>query len=118
MFDHLVPVAGTVIFGTDHQTATFPRAAEDSLQNIDELLFILKNPVQLHKDVSDGYHEMDEQCWSQSHLVIVTSAKVDHHVLIAEEEHDSAGIVQLIHDVEIGHLRFALASSYITCRTK
>ena len=37
-------------------------------------------------------------------LVVVTRAEVDHDVLVAEEEHDGAGVVQLVHVVEVRHL--------------
>jgi hypothetical protein len=39
-------------------------------------------------------------------LVIVTGAQIDHDVLVAKKEHDGAGIVQLIHLVEVRHLRY------------
>jgi hypothetical protein len=37
-------------------------------------------------------------------LVVVACAQIDHDVLVAEEEHDGAGIVQLVHLVEVRHL--------------
>jgi len=37
-------------------------------------------------------------------LVVVSGSKVDHDVLVAEEEHDGARVVQLVHVVEVGHL--------------
>lgn len=39
-------------------------------------------------------------------LVVVTGAEIDHDVLVSEEEHHGAGVVQLVHVVEVGHLRF------------
>lgn len=39
-----------------------------------------------------------------AYFVVVASAKIYHHVLIAEEEHDGARVVQLVHDVEVGNL--------------
>ena len=38
-------------------------------------------------------------------LVVVARAQVDHDVLVAEEEHHRAGVVQLVHVVEVRHLR-------------
>jgi hypothetical protein len=37
-------------------------------------------------------------------LVVVAGAQIDHDVLVAEEEHDGAGIVELVHLVEVRHL--------------
>ena len=34
-------------------------------------------------------------------LVVVSGAEIDHHVLVPEEEHDRARVVQLVHLVEI-----------------
>ena len=34
-------------------------------------------------------------------LVVVSGAQVNHHVLVAEEEHDGAGVVELVHLVEV-----------------
>ena len=38
-------------------------------------------------------------------LIIVTSAEIDHDMLVAIEEHDRNGVVELIHLVEVGHFR-------------
>lgn len=70
----LVSVSGRVVFGTDDQTTAFLGALVDSLGNVDELLLVFENPVD---------------------LVVVSGSAVDHDVLVAEEEHDGAGIVQL-----------------------
>ncbi len=37
-------------------------------------------------------------------LVVVAGAQIDHDVLVAEEEHDGAGIVELVHLIEVRHL--------------
>ena len=42
---------------------------------------------------------------SPGDFVVVTCAEVDHDVLVAEKEHHGAGVVQLVHVVEVGHLR-------------
>jgi hypothetical protein len=40
-----------------------------------------------------------------AHLVVVACAEIDHDVLVPEEEHDCAWVVQLIHGIEVWHLR-------------
>lgn len=42
----LVPVAGGVVFGADDETATFLRAAVDGLDDVDQLLLVLEDPVE------------------------------------------------------------------------
>lgn len=37
-------------------------------------------------------------------LVVVSRPEVDHDVLVAEEEHDGARVVQLVHVVKVRHL--------------
>ena len=59
--------------GADYETSTLLGAAVDCLDNVDEFLLILKHPIQ---------------------LVVVTSSEIAHDVLIAEEEHDGAGVVE------------------------
>jgi hypothetical protein len=58
---------------TDHQTATLLRTTVDGLDDINQLLLILQNPVQ---------------------LVVVASTKIAHHVFVAEEEHEGDWVVQ------------------------
>ncbi|RBQ85615.1 hypothetical protein VDGD_20821 [Verticillium dahliae] len=72
-----------VILGTDDETPALLGAAVDRLDNVNELLLVLENPVE---------------------LVVVAGAKVDHHVLVAEEEHDGAGVVELVELIEVGDL--------------
>jgi hypothetical protein len=79
----LVAVSGGVVLGTDDQTAALLGALIDGLADVDELLLVLEDKVE---------------------LVVVTGAQIDHHVLVAEEPHDGAGVVQLVHLVEVGHL--------------
>lgn len=74
---------GRLTLGTDDQTAALLRATVDGLDNVDELLFVLEHPVE---------------------LVVVAGAEIAHHVLVAEEEHDGDGVVQLVHLVEVGDL--------------
>lgn len=38
------------------------------------------------------------------YLVVVTGAEIDHDVLVSEEEHHRAGVIELVHIVEVGHL--------------
>lgn len=76
-------MSGTVVLGADDQTPALLRAAVHRLDDVDELLLVLENPVE---------------------LVVVAGAEIAHHVLVAEEEHDGAGVVELVHGVEVGHL--------------
>lgn len=72
-----------VILGANYQTSALLGAPKYGLKNVDELLLVVKNPVQ---------------------FVVVTGAKIAHYVFVAEEEHDCAGVVQLVHGIEIGDL--------------
>lgn len=72
-----------VIFGTDHQTPTLLGPLENRLNNVNELLLVLQDPVE---------------------LVVVASTEIAHDVLVAEEEHYCARIVQFVHGVEVGNL--------------
>lgn len=78
-----VTILGGVIFGGDDQTAPFPCASIYSLNNVDEFLFVLQGPID---------------------LVVVASTKIDHDMLVAEEEHHRWGVIQFIHGVKIRHL--------------
>lgn len=40
-------------------------------------------------------------------LVVVSGAEIDHDVLVSEKEHHGAGVVQLVHIVEVRHLQRA-----------
>jgi hypothetical protein len=79
----LVSVSGRVILGTHDQTSTLLCTSVDGLDDINQLLLILQDPVQ---------------------LVIVSRSEITHHVFVAEEEHDGHGIVELVHLVEVGDL--------------
>lgn len=68
---------------TDNQTTTFLRAAVDCLDDIDQLLLILQDPIQ---------------------LVVVTSTEIAHHVFVSEEEHEGDGVVEFVHLLEVGDL--------------
>ena len=37
-------------------------------------------------------------------LVVVTGSQIDHNVLVSEEEHHRAWVVQLVHLVEVWYL--------------
>ncbi len=76
-------MTGAVILRTDNQTPAFLRATVDGLDDVDELLLILQYPVK---------------------LIVVSGAKVTHHVLVAEEEHNGARVVELVHSVEVRDL--------------
>ena len=67
----------------DHQTSSLLGAAIDGLEDIDELLLVLQDPIE---------------------LVVVAGSEIAHDVLVAEKEHDGAGVVQLVHLVEVGDL--------------
>ena len=72
-----------VILRADDETASLLRTTVDGLDNVDELLLVLQHPLD---------------------LVVVARAQVDHHVLVSEEEHEGALVVELVHLVEVGHL--------------
>jgi hypothetical protein len=78
----LVSISGRVVLRANDQTTTLLRALVDGLNNINQLLLILQDPVQ---------------------LVVVTSSKIAHHVFVAEEEHDCHRVVELVHLLEVGH---------------
>lgn len=59
---------------TNNQTTTLLRTTIDRLNNIDQFLFVLQNPVQ---------------------LIVVTGAEIAHHVLVAKEEHQGDRIIKL-----------------------
>ena len=65
----LVAVFGGVVLGRDDETAALAGAAVDGLDDVDHLLLVLDGPVD---------------------LVVVARAQINHHVLVAEEEHDLA----------------------------
>ena len=79
----LVLVLCRVILGRNDQTTTLTSATENGLDNVDQLLFALQCPVD---------------------LVVVSCAQIHHDVLVAEEEHGRARVVQLVHFVKVGHL--------------
>jgi hypothetical protein len=74
-YEFLIAIFCGIIFGRYHQTSTFSRASVYCLDNINHLLLILQCPV---------------------YFIVVASAQIDHDVLISEEEHDCARIVQLV----------------------
>lgn len=73
----------TVILWADHQTTALLGTPINRLNNIDELLLVLQNPVQ---------------------LVVVAGTEIAHDVLVSEEEHDGACVVQLVHGIEVRDL--------------
>jgi len=79
----LVSVLGRIVLGGHDQTSALPGAPVDSFNDVNQLLFILHGPVD---------------------LVVVTSAQINHDVLVAEKEHARARIVQLVHLIKIRNL--------------
>ena len=72
-------MTGRVILRTVDQTSSLLSAFVNNLQDINHLLLIVQHPVD---------------------LVVITRTKVTHHMLISEEEHDRASIVELVHLIE------------------
>ncbi|CAN7949868.1 unnamed protein product, partial [Ixodes pacificus] len=79
-----VAVLCRVVLGGDDQTSALARPPVHGLYDVHHLLLVLQGPVD---------------------LVVVARAQVDHDVLVAEEEHDRAWVVQFVHLVEVRHLR-------------
>ncbi|KAF9599110.1 hypothetical protein IFM89_035389 [Coptis chinensis] len=63
----LITILGGVVFWSNHQTTTFPGSRINSLDNVNELLLIFESPID---------------------LVVVSSAKINHNVLVTEREHE------------------------------
>ena len=61
-----ISVLGGIVLGRHHKTPALPGPPVHSLYNVDHLLLVLHGPVD---------------------LVIVTSSKINHDVLVAEKEH-------------------------------
>lgn len=68
----LVPITRRVVFRANHQSSTLLSSPVDSLYDIDELLLILKHPVE---------------------FVVVSRPKITHHMFVSEEKHDCHGVV-------------------------
>ncbi|CAN8008174.1 unnamed protein product, partial [Ixodes pacificus] len=79
-----VAVLCRVVLGGDDQTSALACPPVHGLYDVHHLLLVLQGPVD---------------------LVVVARAQVDHDVLVAEEEHDRAWVVQFVHLVEVRHLR-------------
>ena len=75
-----ISILGRVILGTYDQTKTFPRTSVHHLNNVYHFLLITKGPI---------------------NFVVVSSAQVDHYVLIPVEEHGGTVVVQLVHLIKI-----------------
>ena len=69
--------------GANNETPALLGAAVDGLDDVDQLLLVLKDPVE---------------------LVVVAGTKIAEHVLVAPEEENGAGVVELVHAVEVGDL--------------
>lgn len=70
-----VAILGRVILRWDHKTSSLTGPSVDRLQDVNHLLLVLQGPVD---------------------FVVVAGAKIDHYVLVAEEKHHCAWVVQLI----------------------
>lgn len=81
---HFSHVFGGIVLGCDHETSSLACTPVHRLYDVNEFLLVCHGPVD---------------------LVIVTRPKIDHDVLVSEEKHNRARIVQLVHRVEIRHLR-------------
>jgi hypothetical protein len=68
----LVPITCRVVFRADHQSPTLFGSSVDGLYDVDELLLILKHPVE---------------------FVVVSRPKITHHMFVSEEKHDCHGVV-------------------------
>lgn len=76
-------MSGRVILRAHDETTSLLCSPIDGLEDIDKLLLILQHPLD---------------------FVVVTSTQIDHHVLVAEEEHERTRIVEFVHLVEVGNL--------------
>lgn len=72
----LVLVPCRVVFGGIDKTASLFAAAVDNFDNVDEVLLVFNDKVD---------------------FVVVAGAEIDHHVLVAPEEHHGAGVVEFVH---------------------
>jgi hypothetical protein len=68
-----VPIPRRIVFWRDDETSAFLGAFVDGLYDVDQFLLVLKDSV---------------------HLVVVSGAKVTHHVFVTEEEHERHEVVQ------------------------
>ncbi len=83
VFTTSIAVLGGIVLGRNHKTSSLPCSSINSLHNVNEFLLVLESPVD---------------------LVVIPSTQIDHDVLVPEEEHDGAGVVKLIHRVEVRYL--------------
>lgn len=67
-------------FWRNYKTPPFPCSTVHNFNNVNELLLVVHGPVD---------------------LVVVSSTQINHDMLIPEEKHDSAWVIQLIHGIEI-----------------
>lgn len=70
-------------FRGDNETPPFACTSVHDLDDVNELLLVIHSPVD---------------------LVIVTCPKIYHDVLVSEEEHACARVVQFVHRIEGSHL--------------
>ena len=65
------------------------------------------NSTTLNGTAIDGFHNRDHLVFVGERpvdLVVVSRSEIDHHMLISEEEHDRARVVQLVHGIEFRDL--------------
>ncbi len=74
---------GGVIFRTDYETFPLARPSIHTFKDVYQFLFIFQSPC---------------------HLVVVSSAEVDHDVSVSKKKHHCHLVVQLVHCIEVRYL--------------
>jgi hypothetical protein len=86
-----VAVFGGVVLWSNHQTTALAGTPVDGLHDVNEFLLILQGPVD---------------------LVVVSCPKINHDVLVPEEEHHRRWIIQLVHGVEVRNLGDVITAKF------
>ena len=73
-------LAYSVTFWRHYKSSPFACSTVDYLHNVNKLLLVVHGPI---------------------YLVVISSAQINHDVLIPEEKHDRARVIQFVHSVEI-----------------
>ena len=129
----LILVLGRVVFRTDNQTTPFSGSPVNRFYDINHFLLVVNGPVYLvvvswraemiqtifaNQIIFKFYHKfyhfpilvhllkecdlivslLKLNCW-------LTCPQINHDVLVSVEKHNSAGIIQLVHFVEIRNLK-------------
>lgn len=86
-------------FWTDDQTSPFLGSAVNRFNDINQFLLILQHPIQLvvvsRPKIAHLYE--DQQA-------VDVQKQGAYHVLVAEEEHECHGIIELVHLLEVWNL--------------